>query len=116
MITLSHAGAGLEMDLHGEPDETGIPKFVPIAFGRKFASHLEAMIDAETGSWPRAPVERRHYRKRASADASDPNSRVNPSLRVVTGLGANATDLKGRLFGWRALELLVTECRDDGLV
>jgi hypothetical protein len=62
-ITLSHAGAGWRW-IHGEPDETGIPKFVPIAFGRKFASHIESMIDAETEKLAKA-AERRHYRKRA---------------------------------------------------
>jgi hypothetical protein len=34
--------------IHGEKGETGIPKYVHIGFGRKFAAKLESIIDKET--------------------------------------------------------------------
>ena len=47
--------------IHGEKGETGIPRFVPIGFGRRFASRLESIIDAEVNKFA-AIAERRHNR------------------------------------------------------
>ena len=63
-VRLDHARTGWRW-VYGEKGETGIPMFVPIAFGRKFASRLEAIIDAETERLAVA-AERRRRRKRAS--------------------------------------------------
>jgi hypothetical protein len=63
-VTLSNTGTSWRW-IHAEPDETGIPKFVPIGFGRKFASHLESLIDAETEKLADA-AERRHYKMRTN--------------------------------------------------
>jgi hypothetical protein len=68
-VTLTHTGTRWRW-IHGERDETGIPKYVPIAFGRKFASRLEAMIDAETEKLADAAERRRHKARRRSLFAS----------------------------------------------
>jgi hypothetical protein len=60
-VTLLHSRKGWRW-VHGEKGETGIPMFVPIGFGRKFASRLEALIDAETEKLAVA-AERRRYRR-----------------------------------------------------
>lgn len=47
--------------IHGEKGDIGVPRFVPGGFGRRFASKLESIIDAETNRFA-AMAERRHYR------------------------------------------------------
>jgi hypothetical protein len=45
----------------GEDGDTGIPRYVPMGFGRKFAEKLELMIDRETDKFGNA-ARRRHFR------------------------------------------------------
>jgi hypothetical protein len=47
--------------IHAEKGETGIPRYVPIGFGRKFAAKLESIIDKETDNFGAAA--RRRYDK-----------------------------------------------------
>ena len=47
--------------IHGEKGETGIPRYVPIGFGRKFAAKLESMIEAETNKF--AAAAERSYKR-----------------------------------------------------
>jgi len=50
--------------IHGEKGDIGVPRFVPSGFGRRFASRLESIIDAETNKFA-ANAERRHYNRLA---------------------------------------------------
>ena len=47
--------------IHGEKGETGIPKYVPIGFGRKFAAKLESIVDKAADNFGAAA--RRRYDK-----------------------------------------------------
>jgi hypothetical protein len=50
--------------IHGDKGDIGVPRFVPRGFGRRFASKLESIIDAETNKFATI-AERRHYRRLA---------------------------------------------------
>ena len=47
--------------IHAEKGETGIPKYVPIGFGRKFAAKLESIVDKAADNFGAAA--RRRYDK-----------------------------------------------------
>jgi hypothetical protein len=60
LTTLQKSGLNWRW-IYGEAGDTGIPRFVPMGFGRPFAVKLEAMIDRETDKFGNA-ARRRHYR------------------------------------------------------
>ena len=52
----------------GEEDETGIPRYVPMFYGKDFTEHLHKMIDSEIEQFAQA-AERRHLaRKKKKRD------------------------------------------------
>jgi hypothetical protein len=63
LTTLRNSGTEWRW-IHGEKGDIGVPRFVPGGFGRRFASRLESMIDAETRKFATA-AERRHYKSLA---------------------------------------------------
>src|ERR1700736_1528858 len=63
LTTLRNSGTEWRW-IHGEKGEIGIPRFVPGGFGRRFASRLESIIDAETNKFA-SSAERRHNRNLA---------------------------------------------------
>ena len=63
LTTLRNSGTEWRW-IHGEKDDIGIPRFVPGGFGRRFASRLESIIDAETNKLATS-AERKHHGKLA---------------------------------------------------
>jgi hypothetical protein len=59
--------------IHGEQGDLGIPRSVPTAFGRKFASRLESIIDAEVEKLALASErrQRRNLAKRPQGPSSN---------------------------------------------